>query len=346
MIDTQTRQPASGSSFRHGGRDLLDIRNLTVDFLTPRGPARAVDDFSITIARGEVFGLAGESGCGKSTVAHAIMRLIKTPGLISGGQLMFEGRDIMSLSTHELQKFRWSQISIVFQSAMNALNPVMTLGDQLADAIRAHEKVSNHQAMERAAELFDLVGIASSRLRSFPHELSGGMRQRSVIAMALALKPSLVIMDEPTTALDVVVQRDILQQIEELQVKFGFSILFITHDLSLLVEFSTRLAIMYAGRIVELAPSGELFADPKHPYTVGLMNSFPSIHGEKKRLQGIPGTLPDLVFPPPGCRFAPRCSHVMGRCHTADPVLREVSPGHWVSCYLYSDLEGNNAGAN
>ncbi|MDB5056558.1 MAG: oligopeptide/dipeptide transporter, ATPase subunit [Chloroflexi bacterium] len=342
MIEEQVRLASRQRSAGWDGRDLLDIRNLTVDYMTPRGPARAVDNVSLSIAPGEVFGLAGESGCGKSTVAHAVMRLIKAPGQISGGQMVFQGRDILSLNPHDLQKFRWSQISIVFQSAMNALNPVMTLGDQLCDAIRAHEPASKRQAMERAAELFDLVGISSSRLRSYPHELSGGMRQRSVIAMALALKPSLVIMDEPTTALDVVVQRDILQQIEDLQAKFGFSIMFITHDLSLLVEFSTRIAIMYAGRIVELAPSGELFSQPKHPYTVGLMNSFPSIRGEKKHLQGIPGTLPDLVAPPPGCRFAPRCPQVMGRCNTADPILREVSPGHWVACYLYPETEGIN----
>jgi peptide/nickel transport system ATP-binding protein len=257
--------------------------------------------------------------------------------------MTFKGRNILRLHTEALQRFRWSEISIVFQSAMNALNPVMNLGDQLCDTIRAHEPVSKRQAMERAAQLFDLVGIASARLKSYPHELSGGMRQRSVIAMALALEPSLVIMDEPTTALDVVVQRDILQQIEELQAKLGFSILFITHDLSLLVEFSTRLAIMYAGRIVEFAPSAELFSNPKHPYTVGLMNSFPSIRGEKKHLQGIPGTLPDLVNTPPGCRFAPRCPRVMGRCIVVDPLLREVSPGHWVACYLYEETGASDA---
>jgi len=338
MVGTQAKQPAEPEMLGWDNRDLLQVRDLTVDFVTPRGLARAVDHVSMTVAAGEVFGLAGESGCGKSTVANAIMRLIKSPGLISGGQLLYKGRDIMALDDEKLRRYRWSEVSMVFQSAMNALNPVMSLGDQLCDAIRAHEPVTKKQAMERAAQLFDLVGIASARLKSFPHELSGGMRQRSVIAMALALKPSLVIMDEPTTALDVVVQRDILQQIEDLQAKLGFSILFITHDLSLLVEFSTRLAIMYAGHIVELAPASELFGNPKHPYTVGLMNSFPSIKGEKRQLQGIPGTLPDLVNTPPGCRFAPRCSHVMGRCVVADPLLREVSPGHWVECYLYDEV--------
>jgi peptide/nickel transport system ATP-binding protein len=321
---------------------LLDIRNLTVDYLTPLGPARAVDRVSFSIDRGEVFGLAGESGCGKSTVAHAIMRLIQPPGQISGGQMLFQGRDILALSRKELQDFRWSKVSIVFQSAMNALNPVLPVGAQMSDAIRAHQKMGRSQAYERAAELFRLVGIDTGRLRSFPHQLSGGMRQRAVIAMALALNPDLIIMDEPTTALDVVVQRDILQQVEDLQATFGFSILFITHDLSLLVEFSTRIAVMYAAQIVELAPAGDLFRQPMHPYTVGLMNSFPSIKGPKMELQGIPGSPPNLIGPPGGCRFHPRCS----RCDPAnsalyrlqtekEPTLREVAPNHWVACHLY-----------
>jgi peptide/nickel transport system ATP-binding protein len=314
---------------------LLEVRDLSVEFLTPRGPAVAVDHVSFSIRHGEVFGLAGESGCGKSTAAHAIMRLIKAPGRISGGQVLFRGQDISRLPPDELQQFRWLKASIVFQSAMNALNPVMNMGDQLTDAIMAHERVSKRQALERAAAMFKLVGIEARRLKSYPHELSGGMRQRSVIAMALALNPELVIMDEPTTALDVVVQRDILQQIQDLQARFGFSILFITHDLSLLVEFSTRIAIMYAGRIVDLAPARELFTNPKHPYTVGLMNSFPSISGEKRRLQGIPGAPPDLVTPPPGCRFAPRCIHVMEQCVRAYPPLYTVGDDHLAACYLY-----------
>ncbi len=316
---------------------LLEVRDLTIDYLTPRGAARAGDNVSFSIARGEVFGLAGESGCGKTTIAHAVMRLIKPPGQITGGQMLFRGCDILAMPAAELQDFRWRRVSIVFQSAMNALNPVISLGAQLSDALLAHQRMSKQQAWERAAELFTLVGIESRRLKSFPHELSGGMRQRAVIAMALALNPELIIMDEPTTALDVVVQRDILQQIEDLQAQFGFSILFITHDLSLLVEFGTRLAIMYAGRIVELAPADEMFAQPLHPYTVGLMNSFPSISGEKKALQGIPGTPPDLVVPPPGCRFAPRCAHVMPACRSLYPPLREVSPGHWAACHLYDE---------
>jgi len=331
--------PVARSGERPDTDVLLDVRDLTVEYLTPRGPARAVDNISFAIRRGEVFGLAGESGCGKSTVAHAVMRLIKPPGRISGGQLLFQGQDILGLSPRELRRFRWLRASLVFQSAMTALNPVISLGEQIADAITAHDPMNKRQAMERSAELFKLVGIESRRLKSFPHELSGGMRQRAVIAMALALNPELVIMDEPTTALDVVVQRDILQQIQELQRQFGFSILFITHDLSLLVEFSTRIAIMYAGKIAEFAPANQLFRDPKHPYTVGLMNSFPSITGEKRKLHGIPGTPPDLVAPPPGCRFVPRCPHAMAECTRVYPVLREVVPDHAAACHLHNEGE-------
>jgi peptide/nickel transport system ATP-binding protein len=343
-VSAITPLPPAGPGARPSDTEtLLDVRGLVVDYLTPRGPARAVDGVSFAIKRGEVFGLAGESGCGKSTIAHAIMRLIKAPGQISGGQMVFDGQDILSLSPQALRRFRWSRASIVFQSAMTALNPVINLGEQLVDAIMAHDSMSKRQALERAAELFKLVGIESKRIKSFPHELSGGMRQRAVIAMALALNPDLVIMDEPTTALDVVVQRDILQQIQDLQEQFGFSILFITHDLSLLVEFSNRIAIMYAGKIAELAPSDRLFHEPKHPYTVGLMNSFPSISGEKRRLQGIPGSPPDLVTPPPGCPFAPRCPHVMAECMRVYPTLRPVGPGQFTACHLYKEKEEAHA---
>ena len=321
---------------------LLDVRNLTVDYRTDHGRARAVDHVSFSIGPGEIFGLAGESGCGKSTAAHAIMRLIRPPGRIAAGRVLFRGREVLAMSESELMDFRWRQVSIVFQSAMNALNPVLSIGTQIADSIRAHEKMSRSQAWDRAAELFELVGIDARRLHSYSHQLSGGMRQRAVIAMALALNPQLIILDEPTTALDVVVQRDILQQIEDLQAKLGFSILFITHDLSLLVEVSTQIAVMYAGTIVELAAATDLFHDPLHPYTVGLMSSFPSITGPLEKLEGIPGSPPNLITPPSGCRFHPRCP----RCTPAtpelyrlqtqvEPALREVRPGHWVACHLY-----------
>ena len=315
---------------------LLDVRHLVVDFITPRGPCRAVDDVSFAIRRGEVFGLAGESGCGKSTVAHAVMRLIKSPGQISGGQVLFEGRDILPLSPGKLQQFRWRHASIVFQSAMTALNPVINLGEQISDAIMAHETMSKRQALERAAELFKLVGIESRRLKSFPHELSGGMRQRAVIAMAMALNPELVIMDEPTTALDVVVQRDILRQVEALKRDFGFAVLFITHDLSLLLEFADRIGIMYAGELVETAPARTLLDRARHPYTLGLLRSFPPLTGPIERMTGIPGSPPDLANPPSGCRFHPRCPLMQPTpCISEEPALRVVGPsGRRAACHF------------
>jgi len=320
------------ASSAHG--PLLDVRHLKVEYLTPRGPVRAVDDVSFAVSAGEVVGLAGESGSGKSTIAHAVLRILRPPALITGGQVLFAGQDVLGMDMAALGQFRWRQASIVFQSAMNALNPVMRVRDQLLDVMQCHG-VARAEANERAARLFDLVGIDPGRLDAYPHQLSGGMRQRAVMAIALALNPPLMIMDEPTTALDVVVQKDILQQISRLKEELGFSILFITHDLSLLVEFSTRIAIMYAGEIVEAAPARELFDQPRHPYTLGLMNSFPSISGEKRRLSGIPGAPPDLVAPPSGCRFHPRCSRAMPVCSQVAPVVKPLSEGHTVACHLY-----------
>ncbi|MGH2614517.1 MAG: ABC transporter ATP-binding protein [Thermomicrobiales bacterium] len=320
------------------GSPLLEVQNLKVEYLTARGPVRAVDGVSFTLQPGEVFGLAGESGSGKSTVAHAITRILHPPAVITGGEVRFQGHDVLAMNDAELSRFRWREVSMVFQSAMNALNPVMTIGDQIVDTIQAHEAVSRREARERAAALLDVVGIETRRLDAYAHQLSGGMRQRAVIAIALSLNPPLMIMDEPTTALDVVVQQEILQQIEELKERFGFSILFITHDLSLLIEFSDRIAIMYAGQIVESAPSQELFEAPEHPYTQGLMSSFPALTGEKQRLTGIPGSPPDMLHPPSGCRFHPRCPLVRPMHTRVGPALRETRPGHVVACHLYDPV--------
>jgi peptide/nickel transport system ATP-binding protein len=314
---------------------LLDVRNLRVEYMGPRGAVCAVNNVSFQISPGEVYGLAGESGCGKSTIALSILRVLNPPAVITGGEVLFQGRDVLGMDDRELEKFRWRDVAMVFQSAMNSLNPVMRIGDQIADAIQAHENVSEKVAMERGAELLRIVGIDPSRLKSYPHELSGGMRQRAVIAIALSLSPPLLIMDEPTTALDVVVQQEIMLQLAELKEQFGFSVLFITHDLSLLVEFSDRIGIMYAGDIVEEAPASQLFESPQHPYTYGLMNSFPLVHGPRKALTGISGAPPDLLSPPQGCRFAPRCSLVMPHCHTRPPALQSTHPDRAVACYLH-----------
>ncbi|WP_437292132.1 ABC transporter ATP-binding protein [Sorangium sp. So ce406] len=314
---------------------LLSVQDLRVEFMTPTGPVCAVDNVSFDIAPGEVLGLAGESGSGKSTVAMAIMRLLRPPAIITGGRVLFAGQDVLSMTEEQLRAFRWRKMALVFQSAMTALNPVLTIGEQIADPIIAHDGVTKAQAMERAAALLKLVNIDPSRLTSYPHQLSGGMRQRVVIAIAMALKPPFLIMDEPTTALDVVVQREILQQIAELKERLGFSILFITHDLSLIAEFSTRIAILYAGKLAETARAKDLFSDPKHPYTQGLLGSFPSVRGPRRRLQGIPGSPPDMRNPPPGCRFHPRCPQAFATCQHELPVLREIAPEHRGACHLY-----------
>jgi peptide/nickel transport system ATP-binding protein len=329
---------------RTGEARLLELRQLIVDYGVGDRRARAVDGVDLAVHEGEIVGLAGESGCGKTTVANAVLQILRPPARIAGGSVRFQGEELIGRDPEELRRYRWRNVSLVLQSAMNALNPVMRVGDQFVDAVRAHERIDRRRALVRAGELLELVGIDRRRARAYPHELSGGMRQRVIIAMALALQPELVIMDEPTTALDVVVQREILQQIEALKRDFGFAVLFITHDLSLLLEFSDRIAIMYAGEIVESASAGRLAADPQHPYTQALLQSFPPLTGPLTRLTGIPGAPPDLRHPPRGCRFAPRCpqcrpeqSDLYVRQTTERPSLREVGPGHQVACHLVEE---------
>jgi peptide/nickel transport system ATP-binding protein len=319
---------------------LLELRGLTVDY----GRARAVDGVDLTIHEGEILGLAGESGCGKSTIANAVMQILRPPGRIAGGSIVFRGEDLVGKSAEDMRRFRWRNVSMVFQSAMNALNPVMRVGDQFVDAMRAHEKIDKRAALKQARELLELVGIDPDRISAYPHQLSGGMRQRVIIAIALSLNPELIVLDEPTTALDVVVQREIMQQVEALKRDFGFAVLFITHDVSLLLEFADRIAIMYAGEVVESAPAQKLATDAQHPYTQGLLESFPPLTGPLERLTGIPGAPPDLRNPPTGCRFHPRCPHCTRdnaalylRQTTERPVLREIAPGHSVACHLVEE---------
>jgi peptide/nickel transport system ATP-binding protein len=318
-------------------KTLLEVRSLAVEY----GRVRAVDGVDLQIGTGEILGLAGESGCGKSTIANAVMQILRPPAHIVDGTILFQGEDLAGKSVEELRRFRWRNISMVFQSAMNALNPVTRVGDQFVDMMQAHEDISKGRALARAGELLQLVGMDRRLVRAYPHELSGGMRQRVIIAMALALSPELVILDEPTTALDVVVQREILQELEALKRDFGFAILFITHDLSLLLEFADRIAIMYAGEIVETGPAAVVGSAPLHPYTQGLIQSFPPLAGPRTRLTGIPGAPPDLRELPSGCRFHPRCPHCLPenaalylRQTSERPRLREITPGHWVACHL------------
>jgi peptide/nickel transport system ATP-binding protein len=315
-------------------RPVLAVRDLTVEYSVESGSVRAVDQVSFDVSPREFIGIVGESGCGKSTLLFAIARLLTPPAQVVGGGVQLQGRDLLAMDEEELREIRWRDYSVVMQSAMNALNPVLTVGEQLQDTIAAHEAMSPARVRERSASLLRLVGIDPAHLKSYPHQLSGGMRQRAMISMALVFTPDLVIMDEPTSALDVVAQRSLMLQIKELQRKIGFAAIFVTHDMSLVSHFSDRLAVMYAGQFVELGPTRELFDDPKHPYTRALMQSFPSIVGPRQALQGIPGTPPDLAHPPTGCRFSPRCPLVEPRFRVEPPPA--VSMGsRMVRCHRY-----------
>ncbi len=314
---------------------LLDIRNLKTYFYTTKGVVKAVDNISVKLNKGEVLGIAGESGCGKSTLAYSIIRLVPPPGKIVSGEIYFDGKNILKYSDEEFRrKIRWKGISMVFQGAMNALNPVYTVGDQIAEVIMLHEGLTKKEAYTRVYKLLALVGIDPRRAHSYPHELSGGMKQRVMIAMALALNPPLVIADEPTTALDVVVQAQIMNLLKRLQRELKISIILITHDLSLIAEIADKVAIMYAGKIVEFGTAEQIYYNPQHPYTQGLLSSIPRLHGELKKLEWIPGVPPDLIKPPPGCRFAPRCKFRFEKCDSEPPVI-EIEPGHYVACWLH-----------
>jgi peptide/nickel transport system ATP-binding protein len=309
---------------------VLRATGICAEYAGPR-PTRAVRDVTIELRRGEVLGIAGESGCGKSTLAYALTRMLRPPAELTGGSVTFfpaggGAVDIMALNSADLRALRWNKISMVFQSAMNALNPVTSLAKQFDDIFRAHRPEMRHAArLGRSRELLDMVGIDPGRVHGYAHELSGGMRQRVVIAMALALEPEVVIMDEPTTALDVVVQREILDEIERLREELGFSVIFITHDLSLLLEISDRLAVMYAGEIIEYAPSELVGTDPAHPYTLGLLRSFPDMRGVRRELRGVPGTPPDLRDSFAGCPFQPRCEYGFDPCLDAHPALLRLA---------------------
>ena len=315
---------------------MLRVRDLSVEYAMERGTVRAVDSVSFDLDPGEFIGVVGESGCGKSTLLFAIAQLLVPPAAVTGGSVVFRGQSMVGLTDRQLASVRWKDLSVVMQSAMNALNPVKSIGAQFSDAMRAHGVTSREQVAGRSAEVLRMVGIDPVHLKSYPHQLSGGMRQRSMIAMALLLTPELVIMDEPTSALDVVAQRSLMVQIKELQEQLGFAVIFVTHDMSLVSHFSDRLMVMYAGRVDEFGPTRQVFDSPQHPYTIGLTEAFPSIRGPRVPLTGIPGSPPNLASPPPGCRFAPRCPKVMTRCREESPELYPVN-GTLVRCFLHAD---------
>jgi peptide/nickel transport system ATP-binding protein len=302
-----------------------------------RGWVRAAEGVNIRVEKGEALGLAGESGCGKTTVALSILKILPQGGKIRGGKIVFDGTDLVPLSENEMRKIRWKGIAIVFQGAMNAMNPVFKVGEQIVEAIQTHERdAGKKDAWERARKLFELVGIDAERVDNYPHEFSGGMRQRALIAMALAANPKFLIGDEPGTALDVIVQAQTLKLMRDLRERLGLSMLVISHDLSILAETCEKIAIMYAGRIVEYGDAESVFREPLHPYTQGLLKAFPSIKGERIRLTSIPGQPPDLLRPPPACRFNPRCPYVMDVCKKVDPPLEKSGQGdHLVACHLY-----------
>jgi len=319
---------------------LLDIRDLKTWFKTDDGMVRAVDGIDLRIDRGETVGVVGESGCGKTVTARSVLKLIDMPpGRFESGQILWQGRDLIPLAADEMDKIRAREIAIIFQEPMTSLNPVYTVGHQIAEVVRQHEKLGHKQAREAAIEMLRLVNIPNpaKRVDDYPHQFSGGMRQRVMIAMAMSCKPKLLIADEPTTALDVTIQAQILELMQEMKERVGMSIMLITHAMGVVAETCQRVVVMYAGKVVEEAPVEALFGNPRHPYTQGLIRSIPRVDRsaeQKHRLEAIPGTVPSLLQPPPGCRFAARCKYVMDVCTKAMPPLKEAAPGHFVRCVL------------
>ena len=320
---------------------ILEVKNLKTQFFTEAGAVKAVDSVNLVVNRGEVLGLVGESGCGKSVTSLSIMRLVGQPGRVVAGEIIFDNEDLLKLPEKRMVDIRGNRISMIFQQPQSSLNPVFRVGDQLSEAISLHQDVSKDEAKERSIELLRMVGIPEpeSRARAYPHELSGGMAQRVMIAMALACVPELLIADEPTTALDVTIQAQILDLMRNLRTKMDTAIILITHDLGVVAEMCDRVNVMYAGRIVEEAGVVELFKMPKHPYTDALIGSTPVLGETDKELTTIPGSVPNLINLPEGCKFAPRCQarieNELERCTEEEPHLKEVAPNHWVRCWLY-----------
>jgi len=320
------------------GDILYSIRDLTVEYQTRAGAVRAVDKVSLDIRRGEILGLVGESGCGKSTLGKALMRLHTGPARNTGGELLFDGRDLMKLSDNDMREIRGAEIGMVFQDPMTSLNPVQRIIEHLTETVQTHEpEVSDEAARERANVLVERLGIRRERLDEYPHQMSGGMRQRVMISLALALRAKLVIADEPTTSLDVIVEAKFLDLLEELQKEFGLTILLITHNIGVVAEVADRVAVMYAAKMAEVGEVQDVFADPKHPYTQGLLRSVPNIQLDGADLYKMEGAPPNLLHPPTGCRFNPRCPFVMDICRVEEPPLEPVEGGHLAACWLYQE---------
>jgi oligopeptide/dipeptide ABC transporter ATP-binding protein len=328
---------------------LLEVRNLKTYFYTEDGVVKAVDGVDFSVGRGEVLGLVGESGCGKSVTSLSIMRLIGVPGKVVEGTIMFEGRNLLELSESEMVHMRGNRMSMIFQQPQSSLNPVFKIGDQVGEVLQIHQSMGKEESWNKAVELLRLVGIPDpeSKAHSYPHEVSGGQAQRVMIAMALALNPQLLIADEPTTALDVTIQAQILDLMRDLRTRMNTAVILITHDLGVISEMADRVAVMYAGRIVEQTDIRTLFAHPVHPYTMGLMASIPVLGTVKETLEVIPGSVPNLVNLPPGCQFAPRCrlriEHQLSICTQVEPQLLAIEPEHLCRCWLYQDYEGHIA---
>ena len=315
---------------------LLDVRNLVMSYSTTQGKVRAVDGVSFSVRKGEALGLVGESGCGKSSIAMALLRLLPESAQIEGGSVLLDGVDIMTLSEDEMRAYRWARISMVFQAAMNSLDPVYRVGEQIIEALEQHVRSARPESMERVRELYDLVSLDRSFIPRYPHEYSGGMKQRAIIAMALACEPDMIIADEPTTALDVIVQNRILREMKKVQSELNMGMIYISHDMAVIAEVSDVVAVMYAGKIMEFGDAHGIFNSPIHPYTRALMSAFPSVTGEKKELAGLSGELPNLLNPPSGCRFHPRCPYATQECVTQDPPIVRIGE-HWAACWNPQD---------
>jgi len=316
-------------------KNVLEVKDLKMYYFTTKGVVKAVDNITFNLRKGEVLGLAGESGCGKSSLGFTLMGMPTPPGKIVGGSVKIDGREIVGLPEDVLRKeIRWQKISMIFQGAMNALNPVYTVGTQMIEPLLLHRGMGKEEALDRAQKYLELVGLDPEIVYRYPHELSGGMKQRVIIASALLLEPEVVIADEPTTALDVVVQAQIINLLKKLKKELGLSMIFITHDLSILAEISDRIAIMYAGKIVEIGDSEKVYYEPAHPYTQKLLAAIPRLHEDVERLEFIPGQPPNLINPPKGCRFHPRCPYAMQVCKEQEPELKEVDKDHYAACWL------------